>query len=180
MYYKVVRPLLSRVPAYSEKEEWRQFLKQFDLPHVIDYCSINGALVEDLLGIPTAEMWDHLDYIMSNKLFLINNLKFAKELAARHPGSRIFGVQFAPKPEELAASSDLLGFDILDEYAHYSLLEDTRWLKNHYGKQVLNQYALLDSIEQALEIKNILRTQFGEGDWHARACEVWAIFKVTH
>lgn len=180
MHYRILRPMHGRAPAYEDTAGWQQLLQLMGMPQQVNsYCSLNGAFLEDLGRIPGPENGDHFDYIPSQLMFLINDLQYAQQLAAHYPGSRIFGVQFDPQPGQLTESPDLLGFDLLDQGGHYSLLDNPRQLETLFERQVLNQNALIDRLELAIDLKQCFRSRFGETDWHARNCEVWAVYQIS-
>ncbi|PHN00612.1 hypothetical protein [Flavilitoribacter nigricans] len=178
MHYRVMRPVNGLAPAYEDTAGWRERFRLTGIPQVIDYCSPSGAFLEDLSGLPGSYSSDNFDYIRSQKTFLINNLNYAQMLAARSPGSRIFGLIFDPQAKDLTEDTELLGFDLLDQGGHYSLLEYPEPLEAQFGRSLINQFALISQLTKARAVKQFLRTHFGATDWHAQTCEVWAVFRV--
>ena len=173
MLYKIL------TPKYAEGNQtpaWKTVMKDMGLEHVTDYCSAAEELYSSVFLPSTAENYDHVDW---GKTMLVNQLDYAKKIASQHPEARILGVMKAPTKQDIQVENELLGFDILDKGGHYSSLrglDRMPELREYYLK--INQYALLDDIEVAYQLKKWLRENRGPIDWHDRYCEVWAVFKV--
>ncbi|MCG8332588.1 MAG: hypothetical protein MI974_33190 [Chitinophagales bacterium] len=173
MLYKIL------VPKYWEDRQtllWKIALQNQELEHVTDYCSAAEEYYASAFFASTAEDYDHVDW---GKTMLINQLDYAKKIASGHPEARILGVIKAPTKQEIQVDNELLGFDILDKPGHYSCLTNLNSipaLKAYHLK--INQYALLNDIDTAYQLKEWLRKNRGPIDWHDRHCEVWAVFRV--
>lgn len=173
MLYKIL------TPKYTEDKQtpvWKIAMKGMDLEHVTDYCSAAEEYYSSVFFASTAEDYDHVDW---GKTMLINQLDYAKKIASQYPEARILGMMKAPTKQDIQVDNELLGFDILDKMNDYSSLTHLNSmpeLQDYHLK--INQYALLDDIDTAYQLKTWLRENRGPVDWHDRYCEVWAVFKV--
>ena len=167
MYYKIVKRF-----SPSDGDKWRDYLAWRKLP-LLSFQSIDGILRPDLFRPASHEDWRNCvnaDY----RWTLITNLDYAKRVLQGFDNATLVGVD--PEIEsDYAAEKGLLGFDILDESGHVSLIAnwgtDDRGLIDPY----VSPEVLITDPASALELRNRLRRRFSE-DPHARRCCVWAIY----
>ncbi|WP_154650817.1 hypothetical protein [Reinekea blandensis] len=169
MYYKVVKKFgLDFGSDWSSYKEWRNF--EFS-----SFESVDALLRPDLFEPKSDEDWDNCvneDY----KLNLITNLEYAAKVHSRFKNSDLVGVEIELEtpPKE---TTELLGFDILDEYCQVSLL--TNWGNNNDVIDTsLCKNGLIGDFSEALKIRNYLRKDFKE-DGHAEFCGIWAIYTTN-
>ena len=172
MLYKILEPKL--LPN-TKTLLWKAHQESLCLEHVTDFCSPTVEYNAVPFFPSTGEDYDNVDW---GKTMLINNMTYAQKIAAEYPRSRILGMLKAPTEADINTKEQLLGFDILDKMDSYSSITNIYLNLESYGNPVINQYALIDDMVTAYRLKDFLKKNFGELDWHAKYCEVWAIFKV--
>lgn len=110
------------------------------------------------------------------KISLITDLEYAKRVWKLHPDCRLVGVE---ENRNCDSQSDLLGYDILDEYNNVSVI--TNWGPNdtdHPLKQFpLGTNGLIKSYEVASRAASFLRKEYSSAD-HASGATVWAVFST--
>ena len=161
-----------------QDNDWDDYLEWAGLQNCQEFYSIDGLMRPRLFTPESAEEWDNCvnaDF----RIHLITNLDFAKRIISNYSEAEILGVLENPKFSNEMIPSDhiLVGYDIIDEYNDISLL--TNWGGKKAGIQNLkiNPYALIDNLEYAYELKEMLHKNFPKDD-HAKACEVWSVYKL--
>lgn len=168
MFFKVVRPISTESQEWLKYLSWRSF--KFT---ALD--SLDNFLQPDLFEAHSTEDWQHCvneDF----KLNLITDLEYALNFAKKYPNARVLGVEIELEAA-VEENENLLGYDILDRYCANSLL--TNWGKDDLSfiDQKLMPNGLLNHFDDAIYIRNKLRTEYPTDD-HASQCQIWAIFNV--
>lgn len=161
-------------------DKWKSYAKWVGLENCQGYYSIDGIIRRTLFQPESMEDWENCineDY----KLHIITNINYAKKIITKFPNGEIIGIIENPKlsNERIPMDHILMGYDIIDGYNDISLL--TNWGGKDGGiikNLKLNSSALLDNINYAYELKEMLRKDFFH-DNHAEDCEVWAIYKLS-
>lgn len=158
----------------SGEESWEKYIKFSGLNQIEDFCSLDANLNDSVFTPKSDEDWKNCVY-EDNKIDMITNIEFAKKISKDHIGSKIFGLILDPINSSTTENTNLLGFDILDEYYSNSLLTNCDGFPDIFDNQIINRFGLLNDIEKAYEIRDKLRKEY-EDDSHAGACEVIAIY----
>jgi hypothetical protein len=180
MLYKVVQDF------GPNHRDWKQFAEHHWIQPLLSFDSVDGILAPDLVHPSSAEDWSHCvteDFRTS----LITDLVFARKVQQKFPDSRIVGVQencncdgFAVvNQDENRHGPRFLGYDILDEHNHVSLI--TNW-GPHDAAHPLARFAiqsngLMPGYKMASAAAAFLREKYSGAD-HASGATVWAIFSI--
>ena len=161
-----------------QDNDWDDYLEWAGLQNCQEFYSIDGMMRNGLFTPESVEDWDNCvnaDF----KIHLITNLDFAKKAISKYVDAEILGVIENPKFANEMIPSDhiLMGYDILDEYNGISLLTNWGGKKRGVENLKLNRYALIDDLDYAYELKEMLRKNFSTDD-HAKGCEVWSVYKL--
>lgn len=159
-------------------DTWKSYVQWAGLQNCQEYYSIDGMYRESLFKPESAKDWENCineDF----KTHIITNLDFARKIIPKFPDGEIIGIIENPKSsnEEILPNHTLMGYDIIDGYNDISLL--TNWGGKDEGitNLKLNNCALIDDLNYAYELKEMLRRDFSE-DSHVENCKVWAVYKI--
>ncbi len=173
MFYKVVR----QFKQADDPEQWREYMSFSRLDQIEAFCSLDGMFNYSLFTPETIEDWDNCvneDY----KIDMITTLDYAKIIAKKYPGARIFGLIIDPQQTEMPKDGQRLGYDILDYDYSCSLLTNCGGFPDLFDNSRINRFALLDEVAEAYAIRDQLRVNYAD-DSHAGACGVIAVFDVS-
>ena len=182
-YFKkrVVMKMIYRISKKygPQSSDWEAYLEWSGLQNCQEFYSIDGIKRKGLFIPWTVEEWENCvnaDF----KINLITNLAYAKKIISDYDEGEILGVIENPgfSSEEIPPDHILMGYDILDEYNDISLLTNWGGKKRGIQNLTLNRYALLDDIDYAYQLKEMLHKNFPD-DEHARACEVWSVYTIA-
>ena len=173
MPYKVVRQF-----GPQNGTAWTRYLEWSKLNQITDFCSLDSILNNSVFTPSTAKDWDNCvneDF----KTDLITNLEFALHVQRNALQSRIFGVTIDPRSAPSHEHFDqFLGYDIIDGYCDVSLLTNCGGFPDVFSNDLINQFGLIGDITIAYEVRDNLRNKYST-DSHAKACEVWAVYRVA-
>ena len=167
-YYKIIEyfgPNSENWPTYIA---WRQI-------NLANFDSVDGMLRPDLFLPKSAKDWANC-VNEDLKLHLITNLDYAKEIINHYPNGNIVGVE----PEindDYMCQKGLSGYDIIDSYWYVSLIANWKTDGNNSFDRYLMDNGLISDLNQALQVRNLLREEFPDGP-HAKECTVWAIYRI--
>ncbi len=172
MFYKVVKQFKQE----DDIEQWQAYMQFSGLNQIEAFCSLDGMLNHSLFTPESVEDWHNCineDY----KIDMLTSLDYAKTVADKYPGARLFGLIIDPGQSEIPKDGQLLGYDILDGDYSISLLTNWGGFPDPFDKSRVNRFGLLDEVAEAYAIRDHLRVAYAD-DPHAGACEVIAVFDV--
>lgn len=172
MVYKVVKQFKKE----DDIEKWHSYMNFSGLTQIEAFCSLDGMLNYSLFTPQSVEDWDNC--VKHNYMIdMITTIEYAKVVAARYPGARIFGLIIDPQKTEMPKEGQLLGYDILDYDYAISLLTNCGGFPDLFDNSRINRFGLLDNLTETYAIRDKLRVVYAD-DPHASACEVIAVFDV--
>jgi len=159
---------------------WQDYARWAKIENCREYYSIDAINRERFSKPESSKYWENCvnkDF----KIHLLTNLDFAKKIISDSPNAEIVGVIENPKSsdETIPPGHTLVGYDILDRYNDISLLTNCGSEDNNIKNLKLNKYALIDDLNYAYGLKEMLRKDFPDDD-HAENCEVWAVYKIKN
>jgi hypothetical protein len=167
MYYKVIEYFGPKHPA------WYDFSGHHWIKPLLAFDSIDGILCPDVFTPSTKRDWSHC-VTEDFKISLLTDLEYARQVRQAYPNSRLVGVE---EDTNCDGQPGLLGYDILDEYNHVSVL--TNWGPNDEDHPLkafpVASNGLISSYESASAAASFLRREYASAD-HASGATVWAIF----
>lgn len=172
MYYRISEKF------GPQNDNWNAYIEWAGLQNCREFYSIDGIMREGLFTPKSAEDWENCvnaDF----RIHLITNIDFAKKIVSRYSDAEILGVVENPRSskEMIPADHILMGYDIIDEYNNISLLTNWGGIERGIKNLKLNRCALIDDLDYAYELKEILHKDFSN-DEHAKGCEVWSVYRI--
>ena len=168
MHFKVIEQF-----GPDDKESWNSYISWRGLD-LKTFDSIDAILRPSLFEPESAEDWDNCVY-EDFRTNLISNFSYAKQIYQNFTNAALVGV-VPDIDSDYESQENLLGYDILDGYSEVSLLTNWGADEDDVFSKLVRQNGLIHDLNKCIEIRDILRNQFGE-DSHACGCSVWAIYK---
>ena len=170
MFYKVVESF-----GPESGDVWEIYLDGHHSKAMTSCDSIDASLRGDCFNPETSEDW--LNCIGENfKCNILTNLEYAKLVAQKYKDAIIVGIDMDVASDYIP-EANLAGYDILDEFCATSLI--TNWQID--GAEVegvdFQRNGLIADLQAALATKDRLRSLY-PNDFHAKRCQVWAIYNV--
>jgi len=158
---------------------WDGYARWAGLQDCRDYYSIDEIHRKSLFQPESVEDWDNCaneDF----KTHIITSLDFAKKIMPKFSGGEIVGVIEDPKvlKEKIPSGHVLMGYDVIDGGGGISLLTDWGGEVDGLKNVKFNAHALVDDVNYAYQLRETLRRDF-PCDYHAKNCEVWAVYKIN-
>lgn len=161
-------------PAAGDK--WKRYLGWRGLS-LTSFDSIDGSLRPSLFSPSSRADWGNC-VNADHRTHLITNRAYASAVRGRYGDGVALGVECLRSAAwTTGAVDELLGFDILDARAEYSLL--TNWGADPEGlmQEHIGSNGLVGDLGCAFELRKRLGERFVV-DAHAADCEVWAVCRV--
>jgi hypothetical protein len=169
--YKVVEPF-----GPESGDAWTSYINWTHQATMERFDSADGMLREDCFEPQTKEDWKNC--VNENfKLNLITNLEYARTIQGRNQGSVIVGVDIELE-SGYREDKGLLGYDIVEEYCHISLITNWGTDGDEFEKIEFKRNGLIGELNEALALRDTLRANY-PGDSHASNCHVWAIYEIS-
>lgn len=171
MLFKVVKPF---GPSFGDA--WTSYIAWTHQKTMQRFDSVDGILREDCFEPEAREDWENC-VNEHFKLNLITNLEFARKVQEKNLGSEIIGVDIEIE-DGYSKKDGLLGYDIIDEHCHVSLITNWGNDANNFGEAKFKGNGLIGELGEALTLRDRLRTAHVE-DSHASGCHVWAVYEIS-